>query len=318
MTAGSDEARPDAPTPRQLRELYEHGANISQTLRELGVPAGERIIEAAYDLQSGSYVDAMNDPSSVAQKRAYSEEFAGVVAGLGQFGSLLKAGVSEAITLAGLLEQMPYEFPIVRGFDLCWSRTAFGRRWLAQRGFGSVELCTGSLAAIPFQDDSFDVVCTSHSIEPNGGAEVPILRELHRVARRFVVLLEPSYEMASDEGRARMDRLGYCRGLPDVAAGLGFDVIEHRPIESVSNVLNPTQVLVISKGDGRPQSGTEYACPQYRVPLEEFEDGFYSPEALAVYPRLGGIPCLRVENQIVASHYPSFSEAPTEPSRGEH
>ena len=34
----------------------------------------------------------------------------------------------------------------------------------------------------------------------------------------------------------------------------------------------------------------------------------YSPEALSVYPVLCGIPCLRLENAIIASKYPEVLE----------
>ena len=55
---------------------------------------------------------------------------------------------------------------------------------------------------------------TIHPIEPNRGREEAILSELLRVARRALVMIEPSYETASAEARARMERLGYVRGLP--------------------------------------------------------------------------------------------------------
>ena len=45
------------------------------------------------------------------------------------------------------------------------------------------------------------------------------------------------------------------------------------------------------------------ACPRFKTPLKEIGGMLYSPEALAVYPVIGGIPCLRVENAILASKY---------------
>jgi hypothetical protein len=37
--------------------------------------------------------------------------------------------------------------------------------------------------------------------------------------------------------------------------------------------------------------------------LIPIDGGLFSPQHLAVYPVLGGIPCLREDNSIVASHF---------------
>lgn len=57
---------------------------------------------------------------------------------------------------------------------------------------------------IPLKDASVDVVYTSHSHEPNGGLEEDAIRELMRIARRAVILVEPIYELANSEAQSRM------------------------------------------------------------------------------------------------------------------
>jgi ubiquinone/menaquinone biosynthesis C-methylase UbiE len=42
---------------------------------------------------------------------------------------------------------------------------------------------TGNIFSLPFLHNSIDIVYTSHSIEPNGGKENLLLKELYRVAR---------------------------------------------------------------------------------------------------------------------------------------
>ena len=71
----------------------------------------------------------------------------------------------------------------------------------------------GNMFHIPFADNSIDIVYTSHSMEPNGGREKEAMAELYRVAGKYLVLLEPSYELATDDGKQRMDRLGYVKGM---------------------------------------------------------------------------------------------------------
>lgn len=296
-------------TPKELKDRYERGENVTALLRgESGAEHNtEQIIELAYDLQTGRYAKALCDESRRRLASAYSGELVRRVRALLRPRSLLEAGVGEATTLRGVLEH--FADPDLRsyGFDLSWSRVAFGRRWLAQDGGPDTTLCTGSLFHIPFADASIDVVYTSHSIEPNGGREEPILRELVRVARRYVVLLEPGYEFASEEARARMEQHGYCRGLSECAEAIGCRVCAFELFPVSANPLNPTAILVIEKAEESEPNTHVLACPRFKTSLEEIDGQLFSPEAQVVYPVVGGIPCLRIENGIVASRYAEFA-----------
>ncbi len=291
-------------TPRQLKTLYEQGRNISEILREeLDVEHNtDEIIEISYDLQAGSYTDAQKNDDVAQRKRNYCAEIVKTIQSLCAPGSLLEAGVGEATTYSGVLLGLEKSIPSY-AFDLSWSRVAYARRWLENAGIRDATLCTGSLLHLPYADNSIDVVYTSHSIEPNGGYEEAILKELHRVAMRYVILLEPGYELASDEARRRMDAHGYCKNLAGTSESLGYTVIEHTLFPVTSNPLNPTALTIIKKGERASSSSHVLACPKYKTPLEEVGGMMFSPEALVVYPIIGGIPCLRIENGVFASKY---------------
>jgi SAM-dependent methyltransferase len=304
FAANPIEERPMA-TPRELQGLYEAGENLTALLRaESGADHNEeQVIELAYEFQTGSYVRLIEtDPGYRESQRDWTAALVDVLRQLGPPRSLLEAGIGEGTTLAGLVETLGDERVEVYGFDLSWSRVACARRWLAQRGL-EVSLCTGSLLHLPFADDSVDVVFTSHAIEPNGGREEPILRELHRVAREYVVMLEPAYEFASEDVRRRMDAHGYCRNLAGAAQSLGFAVERQEPFAGSTNDVNPSAITVLEKRSTAPRPGHVLACPRFHTPLEEHADGWYSPEAMAVYPKLLGLPCLRIENAITATKF---------------
>lgn len=290
-------------TARQLRQRYIAGENITAVLRaERGVDINTpEIIEIAYDLQAGSYIAALKQPEYAKHKELHTSELALLLFRLGEPASILEAGVGEATTLAGVMGHLN-AVPAL-GFDLSWSRVARARRWLDEQSLGQVTLFTATLQDIPLADSAIDIVYTSHSIEPNGGREEPILRELFRVAARYLVLLEPDYELATPEGRDRMERHGYCRNLPAIARSMGWQVVEHRPWPHVANPLNPTALTVIRKGDAPPAGPPHLACPRHKTELEPRGGLLFSPEALVVYPVVGGIPCLRVENGVFASQY---------------
>jgi hypothetical protein len=116
-------------SPRELQGLYKQGVNITQLLREEhGLQQNSaNIIEIAYDLQAGSYVEYMKSAENEMRVKAYSAEIARTVMTLCSPASILEAGVGEATTLSGVMRNMG---PLVRGygFDLSWSRIA----WIKQ------------------------------------------------------------------------------------------------------------------------------------------------------------------------------------------
>ena len=305
-------------SPKEMQALYRQGENISAARRrEYGLDQNSReIVELSYDLQTGSYINAVVNGGLAAHKAAYSAELARRIQELcgaaDPPASVLEVGVGEATTFVGVVENMPSTTRFY-GFDLSWSRAAFAKDWLEQNGAAQCWIGTGDLFNIPFRDRSIDIVYTSHSIEPNGGQEEPILRELLRVARRYVVLLEPAYELATQAMRKRMDSHGYCRGLPKIASELGGEVLCHESFPHSANPENPTAITIIAKqpmpqDEERRHDETEVlACPKYKTPLREIDGLFFSEEALVVYPTIGGIPCLRIENGILAS---KFAERP--------
>jgi len=291
-------------SPRELMQYYKNGGNVSDLIRrEKGINYNTKeIIEISYDLQTGSYIDMMSNPDMIAHKNKYTQEIAKTILSLCKPESILEAGIGEGTTFSGVLEKLNTE-PNSYGFDLSWSRLAYARKWLKQHCNFDTNICSGDLYNIPFMDNSIDIVYTSHSIEPNGGNEEPIIKELFRITRKFLILLEPAYELANREARMRMESHGYCKNLHKTCKSLGYKVIEHGLFPFCSNPLNPTGVTIIQK-EVKGRSGNDvFACPSTKTPLIKTEEAFFSKEALVAYPVLAGIPCLRIENGIIASKY---------------
>ena len=289
--------------PMELKRRFEAGENITSLLKaEAGSNHNsEEIIETAYDLQAGSYIAALDNPDMAAHKRAYAQQIAREIESLGPVDSLLEPGVGEGTTLGLVAEALRAAPTHIHGFDLSWSRVAHARRWLASRGQGAIQLSVASLLHMPFPDQAFDVVYTAHTLEPNGGRERVLLAELARVASRYLLLLEPSWEHADAAGRARMERLGYVRDLPGHARSLGLTVLRHERFAHTANPLNPTALTVIALDPSAPASTPQFACPRHQEPLTQQEGAWFSPRSLRAYPCLGGLPVLRPEAGVLAS-----------------
>lgn len=290
---------------------YREGRNVMQTLREmLGEAANTpQIIEIAYDLQAGSYVDHVR--ANRESWRAYTSELADVLRDHIAAGDrVLEAGTGEMTTLVGVANACYGGVSRHYAADISWSRIAKGRAFAAAELRGdlvaTMSSFVGDLLRLPLRDRSIDVVWTLHALEPNVGREKTALAELFRVARKRVVLFEPSYEDNSDAGRARMDALGYVRRLPAAIAALGGRLEDKRPIAAISNPLNPTYAYIVTPPGGTSRNDDEWACPATRLPMQRRGDCYWSEASRLAYPIIGGIPVLREESAIYAT---AFAEA---------
>jgi SAM-dependent methyltransferase len=290
-----------------MRRAYARGENAMEFARRIAGRSGNSTIAAliAYDLQAGSYVAGVraNPEHNARWCSQLAEILNPFVTGES---SILEVGCGEATTLAGVLQKLPHGPGFKLGFDISWSRCKEGLNWLSGKKM-SARPFVADLFQIPLEDDSIDVVYTSHSIEPNGGREADAIRELMRVARRSVVLVEPIYELAHPEAQSRMRAHGYVRGLKKTIESFGASVTDYRLLNCVSNPLNPSGSIVIDKGGSKParkrsMSKTSiWLCPLTRTPLSDMGDVFVSEQAGLVYPVLRGIPLLRAEHGVIAS-----------------
>jgi SAM-dependent methyltransferase len=289
---------------REARESYARGENVMALFRSLGGTernSAESVL-VSYDLQSGSYRKLVDDPEFRSRHDDYTAAMAAVLDEL-DFGSVLDAGTGEATALMSVLSKLRHGPDVVAGCDLAWSRVAHGRAHA--RGFPGVkapELFVGDLFALPVADGAFDLVFTSHALEPNGGREREAIAELARVSRRWLVLFEPSYELGGDDTRRHVETHGYVRGLPAVAGELGLGIVRHELITSVS-AHNRTAALVLRKPDESPARAGWLGCPRCGEPLREVHDQLFCAAEGLVYPVLDGIPCLDPRNAIVASAF---------------
>lgn len=256
----------------------------------------------AYDLQAGSYI------AGACANPVATENWCAQLSGIldpyvSNQSSILEVGCGEATTLSGILKNLRNAPQYALGFDISWSRCAEGLGWMSANQV-SARLFVADLFEIPLGDASVDVVYTSHSLEPNGGREEEAVRELLRVARRAVVLIEPIYELASPEAQSRMNHHGYVRGLKETAERLGADVRDYRLLKYTSNPLNPSGVVLIEKNRNGGLTGPEapaWRCPLTYTSLYDIGDAFVSKDSGLAYPVLRGIPLLRATHGVVAS-----------------
>lgn len=289
-----------------IKKLYESGGNIIDFLKKNDCRNFNTIedILISYDFQAGSYSKFVEEnPEYIDQ---YTSALAKVISNLGDFHSIMEAGVGEATTLGNLAMKMNESVLHWLGFDISWSRIYYGQKYL-QKFNKQANLFVADLFNIPLPDSSVDIIYTSHSIEPNGGREKEAIAELYRVAGKYVILLEPTAEFADDKGKERMKTHGYVHRLKDTIEELGYSLVEYKLFPVISNPLNPTGLYVIKKElavlENKPDKKISFTCPISQTILQEYQDHFFSPSSLISYPKIMDIPCLSATNGILTSKH---------------
>ena len=294
-----------------MRRVYALGENAMaharDVLKSYGVSGRNHRLATliAYDLQAGTYVQMAR--ADLEEKKRWCRGIADLIEPLlPKGGSLLEVGVGEATTLAGVLAELS-GVRQAYGFDISWSRINVANDWLREQS-QVAELFVGDLLNIPLADNSIDVVYSSHSLEPNGGREEEAIAECLRVARKAVVLIEPLYELASQEAQTRMRHHGYVRGLRETAERLGAEVIAWRLLDYVPAPLNPSGVLALRKTlantdlDSHPDNMI-WQCPLTKARLIPHRQAFAAVDHGIVYPVFQGVPLLRASHALVASRF---------------
>lgn len=251
----------------RIEKLYKNqNINIIQYLKTFDEKNELNSVEdimISYDFQAGTYVKGYNENRK--QSDNYVNPLADVIGLLAcKKEKIFEAGVGEATTLVPLLNKLDIDFSWIGGLDISYSRIKvaqnFAKTNLKLKN-KDINLFVGDMFNIPLQDNSMDIVYTSHALEPNGGHETELLKELYRITNEYLVLLEPAYELANDESRNRMKQHGYVTELYNTAQKLGLDIVSYELYKEQRNPLNPTGMIIIKKNTQGENIDLPFCCP---------------------------------------------------------
>lgn len=301
-----------------MKQAYSEGKNVmrfAQTfLNKLSNDNTNHKIAIllAYDLQAGTYVE--NTFKNNNFYKSWCKQLTSLINPIfPNGGSILEVGVGEATTLSGVLQLLENRVGVALGFDISWSRLMIANKYLKQNA-QEAKMFVADLSNIPLPDSSVDVVYSSHSFEPNRGQEEIMILECMRVARKAVVIVEPIYELASQEAKIRMDHHGYVKGLYDIAKRLNLEILDYRLLKYTGNILNPSGVLSLAKKKSNmsnsemnsnilPKKDFFWICPLTGHRLAQDKESFFRSDIGIAYPTMSGIPLLRKEHAIISTQF---------------
>ena len=292
---------------KDLRKAYARNENITRLLSGQEGLNREEVIEIAYDIQSGSYTELAVSNPEVLQR--YAKEIYDLSCKfLREEDVILDCGAGELTTLSALSHFLS-ENNRLFACDISLSRLKVGRcfakRVMKKELARSLKLFVSDMACLPLSDNSVDVVFTSHALEPNHGREAKLLNELLRVARRHLILFEPSWENSTEIVRTRMNEHGYVRDLPRHIADAGGRLVSTEPLPHPLNPLNPTYCYIVEAVDKCSTQGADefaFQCPRSGFPLKKRSNYWWSPDGGFAYPEIEDISCLRPKHGVLMSH----------------
>ena len=106
-----------------------------------------------------------------------------------------------------------------------------------------------------------------------------------------------------DEGKIRMDKLGYIKNIEGNVADLGGTVLDVIPINNITNPLNPTVCYVIEppKKDVKHLKAVKFCVPGTNYRLEVDGQFLLSKNTGLVFPILDEIAILKLSSAILAT-----------------
>ena len=297
-------------TIRDLARLYSEGVNINNLLRSGSYAySEEEVIRLSYELQAGSYIEEQSTNGLMYSK--YATEIADILIGVDpEASTILHAGCGEltsAYTLISRLKPQQNFYAV----DVSLSRLLAGRDYLRTNTSLPTQpnLVVSGLGSLPFSSNCFDVVYTSHAIEPNYNESDIIISELARVSCKYLVLFEPCYETATPQMKLHMDTCSYARNIVQSATSHGLDLLDQffmvNPIEPLRN---RTSAFVFSKSNSTLQSNAiNLTRPGTSEPLSSIEPStFLSKGNGEIYVSVLGIPLLRSSDAITIAREDFF------------
>lgn len=289
---------------KKIEKLYCRNENILENLKKINNTKynTEEGIMISYDFQAGTYIENYNSNKKV-MEIVWSDMLNNLQEYCKNNYSILECGVGEATTFAYIMEHLKTKPNKALGFDLSWSRIKMGKEFLEQNCLGdNIDLFVANMFQIPFKDESIDIVYTVHAMEPNGGNEEKLLKELYRVTKKYLVMFEPIYELASNEQKERMEQHGYIKNLKQICDKLNYKIIKYDLLEHSTNELNRTGIIVIEK-NAYNDTRCEFCDPISKQSFIKGESSYYCPDSFLAYPIVEGIPCLNKSNAILATKW---------------
>jgi ubiquinone/menaquinone biosynthesis C-methylase UbiE len=177
--------------------------------------------------------------------------------------SFLEVGAGELTQfklICDFLKKINYKVKETCGLDISFKRLLVGKSYLKKNKNEISYIVQGNAAELPFANDSFDLIYTCHCLE-----QVPVLfkksiNEMLRVAKNYVVLIEPSYELSNKLTANYIYYKGYIQINEKLLGN-----IKHKYFKRIKlpfrQYLNGAELVIYKKKKKIKKTKVKFICP---------------------------------------------------------
>ena len=175
---------------KKLKKLYKKKININQYLSKEKKINKTNIIKISYDIQTGSYINSYNYKKSYKVLKPMIDEIKSI-----KFKSLFDFGCGELTNFFTLVKNINIRDKQFYANDLSFSRIFRGKEFLEKKIKINLTCFANNSIKIPLPENSIDIITSVNAIEPNKKNANKILRELWRISKKKLILLEPNNKL---------------------------------------------------------------------------------------------------------------------------
>ena len=294
---------------KKLKKLYNSDININRYLRKNTNLNEADIIRLSYDLQTNSYIKIFNERKKISVLKGVIDEINKT-----NSSTILDFGCGDLTSFYTIAKKIKKnKKKIYYACDISLSRIFPGVNFLKKKGMSLKNkfFFVNQNHKLPFADSSIDIIVTCHSIEPNKTKASLIIKELYRVAKKKLILLEPDNNLVKNKYPKklkrkillRMRKNNYVKNIGNILKKFKFNfkVVEN---EFNATKLNPASIFIVKKGKTEKNNKSKFCNPSELTNKDVLkkEDHFYFSETSGeIFPIINNIVLFKKNNIYIES-----------------
>lgn len=285
-------------------KLLKKKKNIQFFLEKENNISRNKAIQMSYDIRSGHSIK--NFPKRKNFFSIYIKEVIDLISdNFPKTNTVLDCGAGELVT-SNLISKKLKNLKKMYCFDFSFKRILDGKNNLNKSSQKKLSVFCADMFNIPLPDNSIDLVTTYQALEPNGSSEFRLIKELLRVSKNGLFLMEPDYENGSKAQKRRMKKLNYIKNIPGTIKMLGYKckVIK---MKNYSNPLNRCSAFIVFKKNKKRKNHPNFVDPINKNNLKEKNNYLYNQSNGHLYLKFNSIPILIREKALFVPFVKRFN-----------
>lgn len=201
----------------------------------------------------------------------------------------MEIGAGELTNICEILKKNKnINFEHVLALDLSLPRLICGNNLLNKNSI-YIDYCINSNAEnIPLGENSIDLLFTVHCLEQVPYIARNIIKEMIRVANKYVVLIEPSYEFGTEVTRNRIFHKDYIRINQNMFKDLDAEII-YREKNRLSSYISSSEIIILKKKDFDKPKKFKLICPNCKKDLNLIKKDLVCNKENKIYEKKDGV-----------------------------